>query len=180
MDILWSVLDRTRQRVVAGVALAPGARTVDVLTVAVLTAVVLTFSGLTPADAPLAGQTAEAQAAPVTLLTGKFAGTDSIHQGEGTALIVRLADGRRFLRFENFKVTNGPDLYVYLSGHAAPRNSTQLHQGAAHQVGLLKGNIGNQNYELPADLDLSKFKSAVIYCKRFSVVFATAELTARP
>ncbi|MGQ0568026.1 MAG: DM13 domain-containing protein [Armatimonadota bacterium] len=117
---------------------------------------------------------------PVTLATGQFVGADSSHQGEGRALVIRLPDGQRFLRFENFKVTNGPDLYVYLSGHPAPRNSGQLHQGAAHQIGLLKGNIGNQNYALPADLDLSKFKSVAIYCKRFSVMFASAELTVRP
>lgn len=121
-----------------------------------------------------------AQSGPVTLATGTFSGTDSVHRGEGTALLVRLADGRRFLRFESLKVTNGPDLYVYLSGHPSPRTSAQLHEGAAHQVAFLKGNQGNQNYELAADLDLSKFKSAVIYCKRFSVVFATAELKVRP
>jgi hypothetical protein len=69
---------------------------------------------------------------------------------------------------------------VYLSGHPAPRNRSQLHEGAAHEVAVLKGNQGSQNYELPAGLDLSKFRSAVIYCKRFSVVFATAELKSRP
>ncbi|MGH2404482.1 MAG: DM13 domain-containing protein [bacterium] len=113
---------------------------------------------------------------PVSIATGKFAGTDDLHKGEGRALIVQLASGQRFLRFEEFKVTNGPDLYVYLSGHASPRNRTQLHDGGAFEVGLLKGNIGNQNYELPANLDLAKYKSVVIYCKRFSVLFASAEL----
>lgn len=113
---------------------------------------------------------------PVSIATGKFAGTDDIHKGEGRALIVQLASGQRFLRFEEFKVTNGPDLYVYLSGHASPRNKTQLHDGGAFEVGLLKGNIGNQNYELPANLDPTKYKSVVIYCKRFSVLFASAEL----
>ncbi len=117
-----------------------------------------------------------AQAQPTVLATGSFQGADAVHRGEGKALLVRLPDGQRFLRFEQFRVTNGPDLYVYLSGHPAPRNRAQLHEGAAHEVAVLKGNVGNQNYALPADLDLSKFKSAVIYCKRFSVIFATAEL----
>lgn len=121
-----------------------------------------------------------AQADTVILAMGTFGGTDSIHRGEGKALLIRLADGRRFLRFEDFRVTNGPDLYVYLSGHRAPRNRTQLHEGAAFEVARLKGNVGNQNYELPADLDLTKFRSAVIYCKRFSVLFSTAELIFRP
>lgn len=117
---------------------------------------------------------------PVTLAVGQWTGADNFHTGSGKVLLVRLPDGQRFLRFEEFKVTNGPDLYVYLSGHPAPRNRAQLHEGAAFEVAVLKGNVGNQNYALPADLDLAKFKSAVIYCKRFSVIFATAELTARP
>ncbi|MBI3976470.1 MAG: DM13 domain-containing protein [Armatimonadetes bacterium] len=121
-----------------------------------------------------------AQGDAVILAMGTFVGTDSVHRGEGKALLIRLADGRRFVRFEDFRVTNGPDLYVYLSGHRAPRNRAQLHEGAAFEVARLKGNVGNQNYELPADLDLTKFRSAVIYCKRFSVLFSTAELIFRP
>ncbi len=116
---------------------------------------------------------------PVFLATGQFGEIDGLHKGEGKALIVMLPDGQRFLRFEDFKVTNGPDLYVYLSGHAAPRDRVQLHQGAAFEVGRLKGNIGDQNYALPAEVDLSKFKSVAIYCKRFSVIFSTAELVPR-
>lgn len=117
---------------------------------------------------------------PVTLATGQWVGADAFHTGSGKALLIRLPDGQRFLRFEEFKVTNGPDLYVYLSGHPAPRTRAQLHEGAAVEVGVLKGNVGNQNYALPADLDLSKFKSVAIYCKRFSVLFASAELVFRP
>jgi len=80
------------------------------------------------------------------------------------------------LRFESFKVQNGPDLYVYLSGHPAPRSSNEVHAAGAYEVARLKGNIGDQNYDLPRDLDLSQYKSVVIYCKRFSHVFSTAEL----
>ncbi len=115
-------------------------------------------------------------AQPAFIATGTFAGTDNAHKGEGKAIIVQLPNGQRFLRFEEFKVTNGPDLYVYLSGHSSPRNRAQLHDGGAFEVGLLKGNIGNQNYELPASVDPAKYKSVVIYCKRFSVLFASAEL----
>lgn len=114
---------------------------------------------------------------PVLLASGQFGAVDGLHKGQGSARLFRLSDGQRILRLEEFKVTNGPDLYVYLSGHAAPRNSGQLHDGGALEVGRLKGNIGNQNYALPADVDLSKFKSVVIYCKQFSVVFSTAELS---
>ncbi|MGQ0550737.1 MAG: DM13 domain-containing protein [Armatimonadota bacterium] len=124
--------------------------------------------------APVAFGAASTQ--PVFIATGKFAGTDDVHKGEGKALIVQLPTGQRFLRFEEFKVTNGPDLYVYLSGHSSPRNRAQLHDGGAFEIGLLKGNIGNQNYELPATVDPTKYRSVVIYCKRFSVLFASAEL----
>lgn len=115
-------------------------------------------------------------AVQVVLASGQFGGVDGFHKGEGKALVVQLPDGERFVRFENFKVTNGPDLYVYLSGHPAPRNGAQLHEISALEVGRLKGNIGNQNYPLPAGTDISKFKSVVIYCKQFSVIFSTAQL----
>ncbi|MBI4278028.1 MAG: DM13 domain-containing protein [Armatimonadetes bacterium] len=117
-------------------------------------------------------------AAATVLVQGTFGAVDGVHKGEGTATLYRVGQDR-VLRFDPFKVTNGPDLYVYLSGHAAPRSREQLHEGGAFEVGRLKGNIGAQNYTLPADLDPSKFKSAVIYCRRFHVVFSTAELTSR-
>ena len=119
-------------------------------------------------------------AQPVILAMGQWQGIDSFHQTQGKAILVRLPDGRRFIRFEDFRVTNGPDLYVFLSGHPSPRTGAQLHEGASFEVARLKGNIGSQNYELPADLDLSKFKSVAIYCKRFSVMFGSAQLITAP
>lgn len=131
----------------------------------------------TPAgSAPAAGAPAPAPAASGAL-GGRFVDADGSHKGEGRVMIITQADGRRILRFEDFKVTNGPDLYVYLSGHPAPRSTAQLHGAGDFEIARLKGNVGNQNYELPADLDLSQFKSVVIYCKRFTTVFSTAELT---
>ncbi len=124
----------------------------------------------------LAAQVSAQPAQPVLIAKGQFGGVDGFHKGEGKALVFKLPDGQRIVRLEDFKVTNGPDLFVYLSGHPAPRNGGQLHEKAAFEVARLKGNIGNQNYPLPADVDLSKFKSAVIYCKQFSVIFSTAEL----
>lgn len=117
-------------------------------------------------------------AGPVALGSGQFTEVDAIHKGQGTAALYRLPDNRRLLRFETFKVQNGPDLYVYLSGHPMPRSSAELHDQGAFEVAWLKGNIGDQNYELPADLDVSQYRSVVIYCKRFGVVFSTAELIA--
>jgi len=133
----------------------------------------LIIAGTVGVPTPASAQSTQ----PVLLASGQFGAIDGVHKGQGTARVFRLGDGQRILRLEEFKVTNGPDLYVYLSGHAAPRNSGQLHEGGALELGRLKGNIGNQNYALPADADLSKFKSVVIYCKQFSVVFSTAELS---
>lgn len=117
---------------------------------------------------------------PVALTSGQFGEIDAVHKGEGTATFYRLPDGQRVLRLEDFKVTNGPDLFVYLASHPDPRTSAQLHEGAAVEVARLKGNIGSQNYELPGDLDLEQFNSVIIYCKQFSVVFSTASLMTTP
>jgi len=65
---------------------------------------------------------------------------------------------------------------VYLPGSPAPRSSGELHANGDFEAGQLKGNVGGQNYTLPADLYLSKSKSVVIYCRRFTTVFSTAEL----
>jgi hypothetical protein len=73
------------------------------------------------------------------------------------------------LRLEDFKSTNGPDLYVYLS----------TDKGAATDfvnLGRLKGNIGNQNYDIPKRTDLSKYDTVLIWCRAFSVLFGSAEL----
>jgi hypothetical protein len=115
-------------------------------------------------------------ALPTVIAGGQFGVVDGIHRGQGSAKILSLPDGTRVLRFEDFTVTNGPDLYVYLSTHPAPRSSNDLHEGGAFEVAQLKGNLGDQNYALPSDLDTGNFASAVIYCRRFSVVFSTAEL----
>jgi hypothetical protein len=131
---------------------------------------------------PLLLTRAVSEGAPVQTLgarlaSGHFGVVDGIHKGEGTASLLRLPDGRRVLRLEDdFRVTNGPDLYVYLSGTAAPRSAEQLHASGAVEVGQLKGNVGGQNYQLPPDLDLSAFRSVVVYCRRFTTVFSTAEL----
>jgi hypothetical protein len=112
---------------------------------------------------------------PVAVLQGQFQDADSFHQGSGDAAIYQLPDGARVLRFENFDVTNGPDLHVVLSRHPAPASHDDLGQDYI-DLGQLKGNIGSQNYEIPADVDLSQYQSVVIYCMPFQVVFSTATL----
>lgn len=111
---------------------------------------------------------------PVAVLSGGFFGADAAHQGSGVATIYELADGSHVLRFEDFDVTNGPDLHVLLSTSADPLDDLAEYV----DLGELKGNIGNQNYELPADVDPADYQSIVIYCQPFHVVFAAAQLGA--
>ncbi len=110
---------------------------------------------------------------PTVLVMGSFIDIDPIHGAEGSATIYELPDGERILRFEDFRSKNGPDLHVYLSTEAPTSTFAGLGADEIH-LGALKGNVGNQNYDVPADLDLSKYRSVVIYCVPFRVVFSTA------
>jgi len=109
---------------------------------------------------------------------GFFTNGDDFHKGEGTATVYRV-NQNLVLRLDPFKVTNGPALHVYLSGHAMPRNSEELHSSGALDLGNLRGNIGAQNYAIPTGTDLSTYHSVVIYCQMFHVVFSTAPLASR-
>jgi hypothetical protein len=102
-------------------------------------------------------------------LIGNFVGAgDGFHNAEGVAKIIQLADGTDILRLENFKATNGPDLYVYMSTDKTNADIVNL--------GRLKGNIGNQNYLIPAGTDITKYNTALIWCRAFSVIFGSAQL----
>ncbi len=107
---------------------------------------------------------------------GTFVGKDGFHKGEGVATVYRVGQ-ELVLRFEEFKVTNGPALYVILTKHAAPKGRSDVEQGHV-EIGRLKGNIGNQNYTLPAEVNSNEYRAVVVYCKEFHVVFATASLQA--
>lgn len=109
---------------------------------------------------------------PVVLADGIFEGSDAFHKSSGEVYMVQTEDGN-VLRFENFNVTNGPDLRVLLSTNANP---TRGNLGDYIEVEKLKGNIGNQNYELSDSIDVSIYKSVVIYCDPFHIVFASAPL----
>jgi hypothetical protein len=108
--------------------------------------------------------------APNVPRTGSFVGVgDGIHNAEGIAKVILLQDGSSILRLENLHVTNGPDLYVYLSPDKSASDFVN--------IGKLKANNGNQNYEIPAGTDLSKYDTVLIWCRPFSVLFGSAELT---
>ncbi len=112
---------------------------------------------------------------PEALSGGSFHGV--AHETMGSATLYRLSNGKRVLRFEGFTTSNGPDVQVYL-GKApdASDNETVTKAGFFH-VGALKGTEGDQNYELPDDLNLDEYHSVTIWCRRFGVNFATAPLT---
>ncbi|WP_042685629.1 DM13 domain-containing protein [Candidatus Nitrosotenuis chungbukensis] len=106
---------------------------------------------------------------PVELALGIFVGVgDGIHNAEGTAKVLSIDDAQ-FLRLEDFKATNGPDLHVYLATDDKATNYVDL--------GSLKANVGNQNYRIPEGTDLSKYDTALVWCKQFSVLFGHANLS---
>jgi hypothetical protein len=113
---------------------------------------------------------------PVALSGGTFiAGSFPGDTASGKAAIFQLEDGSQVLRLEDFATTNGPDLFVVLSGSANP-DAEGVKTGAFLELARLKGNQGNQNYELPADIDLSQYKSVAVWCRAFNIVFGYAAL----
>ncbi|MDE2899514.1 MAG: DM13 domain-containing protein [Chloroflexota bacterium] len=109
---------------------------------------------------------------------GNFKDADAFHRGSGQALIFSAPGGGHLLRLENLDVTNGPALHVILSTHPNPTRGNEVKLSGYADLGPLKGNRGNQNYTIPADVDISAIQSVVIYCKPFSVVFSVATLGA--
>ena len=97
------------------------------------------------------------------------------HPTQGRVDVLGDGTGQRFLRFEDFRTDNGPDLNVYLSA-APPDAPVGQFTDVYVDLGDLKGNVGSQNYEIPRDLDLDVYSTVVIWCVRFSVVFGAAEL----
>ena len=107
-----------------------------------------------------------------SLLTGSFIGVgDGIHDAQGIAKVIPVESGGNVLRLEDLVVTNGPDLYVYLSTDKSASDFVNL--------GRLKANIGNQNYPIPDGTDMSKYDTVLIWCRGFSVLFGSAELTSQ-
>jgi len=119
--------------------------------------------------------TAMPETGPAAVAMGMFMDADDFHRGSGSATMFRGPDGNHILRFEDFMVTNGPALSVLISKAEGITSSENL--GEYLDLGPLKGNVGNQNYEVPAGTDVSEYKTVVIYCVPFHVVFATAPLT---
>src|SRR6516162_9196726 len=96
--------------------------------------------------------------------------------GSGTATVYQLADGKRILRLSDFATDNGPDLHVRLIAADDAKDTASVAKTDHVELGQLKGNKGDQNYDVPADVDLGKHKVVSIWCNRFSVNFAAAPL----
>jgi len=114
-------------------------------------------------------------AAPQPVETGTFHSV--FHPTEGTATIYREGDGSRLLRLTSFKTSNGPDVHIYLVAAPDAIDSPSVLHAGYIDLGLMKGNIGDQNYALGPDVDLAKYQSVSVWCKRFSYNFGTAPLT---
>jgi len=116
-------------------------------------------------------------AQPVLLVKGNF--HNGAHDTKGEAAIYKLADGKKVLRFSNFETSNGPDVNVYLVAAPDAMDNDTVTNAGFISLGSIKGTKGDQNYDLPADLDLNKYQAVTVWCKRFSVNFGTAPLKAQ-
>jgi hypothetical protein len=111
------------------------------------------------------------------LASGTFVSHE--HSTSGAAQLIQLADGRRQLVLQNLTTSDGPDLHVWLTDRRVREGEWRTFDDGRHvSIAKLKGNKGNQVYDLPADLDLTWVKSVTIWCERFSVSFGAAELSA--
>lgn len=138
---------------------------------------------IAPTSAATLAPTAPAGASPGVVATanpplapalversGMFHGMDDFHFGRGTVRLIETSPGSFTVRLEDFEVRNGPDLYIFLSPSAKGYDRDSI------EIGRLKADKGNQNYQLKAGTDVMAARSIVIWCKQFAVLFATAPL----
>jgi hypothetical protein len=126
----------------------------------------------TPIDAPPAESDAAVQIAEGSLISHEHATT-------GTVRIIEQADGRRVLTLENLDTTNGPDVHVWLSAADVVEGTDGWYTAGSadfFDLGMIKGNQGNQVYEIPAQVDLAQYKSVDLWCVQFGVSFGAAQL----
>ncbi len=124
---------------------------------------------------PASNGMSPASGRPTPISSGKF--HSGAHETKGEAAIFADAGGKRVLRLSNFETSNGPDVRVLLIAASDATDNDMVKNAMPVELGKLKGNIGDQNYEVPADLDLDKYHAVTIWCNRFGVNFGTAPLT---
>jgi hypothetical protein len=123
---------------------------------------------------PGTANTSGAVRQPVVLASGRFHSV--AHPTAGSAMIYQLADNTRLLRLSDFATSNGPAVFVYLVALPDASDNRMVSTAEKVDLGPLKGNLGDQNYVIPPNLDLTKYQSVTIWCQRFGVNFATASL----
>jgi len=113
---------------------------------------------------------------PEALYTGKLEG--QVHQTSGRAAIYKTAEGKEYLRLSDFTTSNGPDVHVLLLRPEDKALEQEIVRGGLDNVelGTLKGNQGDQNYDLPLNVDLNRYQAVAIYCERFHAIFGVARL----
>jgi hypothetical protein len=111
---------------------------------------------------------------PQALVSGQF--YSILHPTSGTATIYEMGDGTRVLRLGSFRTSNGPDVHVYMVAADDAKDVATVEKAGFVDLGVIKGNIGDQNYALGRDLDLAKYRAVSIWCRRFSVNFGAAAL----
>ena len=117
----------------------------------------------------------QAGAMTKTLSSGEFA--SYAHETKGSASVVEVS-GKHFVQLSNFSTSNGPDVHLYLvSGSDSSQDAVK--KNGYLDLGTLKGNIGDQNYEIPASTDLSKYQAVSVWCARFAVAFGGASLNSK-
>src|SRR6266699_1887886 len=131
-------------------------------------------SGSASLESPAMAQSPMAADEPAKVASGRF--HTNAHETKGVATIYRLPDGRRVLRLTEFATSNGPDVRVYLVAAGDVQHEDAAKRAGVVDLGALKGNIGDQNYDVPAGLDLSRYRAVSIWCRRFSVNFGAAPL----
>ena len=118
--------------------------------------------------------TAPGVTAPQPVESGRF--YSILHPTAGAATIYQIGNGTRILRLTNFSTSNGPDVHVYMVAADDAKDASTVEKAGFVDLGVIKGNIGDQNYTLGSDFDLAKYRAVSIWCKRFSVNFGAAAL----
>jgi hypothetical protein len=126
--------------------------------------------------APSMDTTERASDMPVATVVARGSFHSNAHETSGVASVHRLADGTHLLRLENLATSDGPDVRVYLVAAPDVNDDVTVKRAGFVELGKLKATHGNQNYTIPASVDLSSHRSVTIWCKRFSVNFGTAPL----
>ncbi len=127
-------------------------------------------------DALFTNRTVSESAIALAMKISSGSFVSDAHETMGMAEVVKGKNGKHFLRLSNFKTSNGPDVHVVLVAKEMVSGTQDVNDSETIDLGSIKGNIGDQNYELPAEFKAEKYKSVSIWCKRFGVNFGSASL----